>query len=77
MESNNTQQMLGRLVAVAENLAEDVKEVKDLVRQQNGRVKSLELKHAEASGVSKTWGAIAGTLSAVIATIAGHFIWPK
>lgn len=77
MDNTHTQQLLGRLVAATENLADDVREVKDLVKEQNGRVKDLELKHAEASGISKTWGTIAGAASAILATIASHFIWPK
>jgi hypothetical protein len=59
---------LGRIEAIVETIKEDVKDLKDLVDIQNGRVRSLEVENARSQGgwkVAGLVGAIAGTVGSI------------
>jgi hypothetical protein len=65
---DSTEKALGRIEAIVETIKEDVKDLKDLVDVQNGRVRSLEVENARSQGgwkVAGLVGAIAGTIGSI------------
>jgi hypothetical protein len=65
---DSAEKALGRIEAIVETIKEDVKDLKDLVDIQNGRVRSLEVENARSQGgwkVAGLVGAIAGTVGSI------------
>jgi hypothetical protein len=65
---DSAEKALGRIEAIVETIKEDVKDLKDLVDVQNGRVRSLEVENARSQGgwkVAGLVGAIAGTIGSI------------
>jgi hypothetical protein len=65
---DSTEKALGRIEAIVETIKEDVKDLKDLVDVQNGRVRLLEVENARSQGgwkVAGLVGAIAGTVGSI------------
>jgi hypothetical protein len=65
---DSTEKALGRIEAIVETIKEDVKDLKDLVDVQNGRVRLLEVENARSQGgwkVAGLVGAIAGTIGSI------------
>lgn len=66
---DSVEKAVGRIEAQVDATREDVQEIKALVIQQNGRIRTLELKDAKLSGgwtVISTIGAIAGFAGGLI-----------
>jgi len=62
-------EILGRIDERTLSSAEDIKELKDAVKIQNGRVRSLESSRDTQKGEAKVHGWIAGIASSVVATV--------
>lgn len=69
-----THKTLGRIEATVDLIKDDIEELKDLLLEQNGRVRSLEIESGRSQGGWKVAGIVgmfAGTLGSIGAKFFG------
>lgn len=81
--NGNTDQLLGKLIARTDRMAEDVHEIKSALENHanriEARVASLELRNAETTGGTRMLLMLSGG-AATIGGIVAHFVgkvWPS
>lgn len=63
---------LGRIEATVDAIEANVKEIKDLVREQNGRIKKLEVESAETKGSWRVVNIVSGIIGGVVTLVGGY-----
>jgi hypothetical protein len=72
MTDATVEKAIARIEVLIDSIGEDVREVRDLVKEQNGRVRNLEIDNASSKGgwkVAGLVGALMGTAGGIIAKI--------
>jgi hypothetical protein len=68
---------LGRIEERVEGIRDDVREIKDLVMQQNSRIRTLEIKDAQSAGgwrVGGIFASVALTITGIIGGIVAKWL---
>lgn len=71
---DSVEKALGRIEAKNDAIKEDIKEIRDLVVLQNGRIRVLELDSAQSKGQWKIAGTVGGIVGSILSVFGGWLI---